>query len=551
MKVVSAEQMRRIEDRSEEAGVFKDALMENAGLAAARRVRHHVGHLAGVKVVVLVGPGNNGGDGLVTARHLHRWGARVVVYLCRDRRAPDPKLDIVRELGLPILKLHSPLRSRVPASRDAGLARLKEPLASAHVVVDSVLGTGRARPIDGELEAILLELVDARARRPELRVFAMDLPTGLDADTGAVDPVTPPADVTLTLGYPKLGLFAFPGADRVGSLEVLDIGLPGGLDGDVEVELMTPAWAASMLPARPGAAHKGSFGRTLVVAGSRSYTGAAYLAAAAATRVGAGLVTVAIPRSLQMSVASKAAEPTYLPLPESSVSSSIARFAPGPGVVSPRDAASLVLDELDGYDALLVGCGLGQAPETRDFLGRLLLSGATLPPTVVDADGLNFLAGLSLKLHSPLRSRGNGWHERFADRAILTPHPGEMSRLTGEPTTGIQADRVNKAKSSAVEWNKVIALKGAYTVVASPGGKTMLSPFANPGLASAGTGDVLAGAIAGLLSQGLALGDAAALGVYLHGSAGELVRNELGDAGMIASDLLPALPRVVKGLKGR
>ena len=520
MKIVTADQMRRIEDRSEEAGVSKDALMENAGLAVAQRIRHHLGHLVGVSVVVLVGPGNNGGDGLVTARHLHRWGARVLVYLCRDRREPDPKLNIVRDQGLHIEH----------ASQDEGLVQLKEALASAHMVVDSILGTGRARPIEGALKAILMELADARAQRPELRVLAMDLPTGLDADTGAVDPVCPTTDITLTLGYPKVGLFAFPGANKMGSLETLDIGIPDGLDDDITLELMTPAWASAALPVRPSAAHKGSFGRTLIVAGSRNYVGAAYLAATAATRVGAGLVTLAIPQSLQMAVASMAVEPTYLPLPESS-----------PGVVSPDEAASVIFENLDGYSAMLVGCGMGQAPETSAFIERLLYSGAKLPPAIVDADGLNFLSASS--------STEKGWWEKFPTDAIVTPHPGEMTRLTGESTRDIQGDRVGKAVSAAMKWSKITVLKGAYTVVAFPDGRAMLSPFANPGLASAGTGDVLAGAIAGLLSQGLTLDDAASLGVYLHGTAGERVRDALGDTGMIASDLLPVLPRVIKGLR--
>jgi hydroxyethylthiazole kinase-like uncharacterized protein yjeF len=515
MKIVTSEQMRQIEARSEQAGVSTDTLMEVAGLAVAKRVRHHLGPLVGVPIVVLVGPGNNGGDGLVTARHLHNWGARVLAYLCAERREPDPRLAIVHDLGLPILR----------ASQDAGLARLKEALASAHMVIDAVLGTGRSRPVDGILKDILLELAQARARRGDLRVLALDLPTGLNADTGAVDPVCPAADVTVTLGYPKVGLFAFPGADRVGKLEVVDIGIPPGLDGDVRLELMTPAWARSALPRRPSSAHKGTFGRTLVVAGSRNYVGAAYLAATAATRVGAGLVTLAIPQSLQAAVAARAVEPTYLPLPESS-----------PGVVSP-EAINSIVEALPGYNALLVGCGLGQEANTRELVVRLLCSGAPLPPAVVDADGLNTLSG------------DTGWWERFSTRAIVTPHPGEMARLTGEPASAVQADRVGRAVESAVKWNKVTVLKGAYTVVAFPDGGAMLSPFANPGLASAGTGDVLAGAIVGLLSQGLTLENAAALGVYLHGAAGERVRGELGDTGMIASDLLPTLSRVLKELR--
>ena len=324
VKVVSAAQMRRIEDRSEALAPFpvsKDTLMENAGLEVARCVRRRLGHLPGVRVVALVGPGNNGGDGLVAARHLHRWGARVLVYLCGRRPSPDPKLDALRETEMPIVR----------ATDDVGLALLREWLALAHAAVDSVLGTGRSRPIEGPLASILAELSRERSSRKDMALFAVDVPTGLDADTGAVDSLTPRPDVTLALGYPKLGMFALPGAESVGALEVLDIGLPPGLDDDVWVELMTAESATRMLPPRPLAAHKGSFGRALVVAGSPNYVGAARLAASAATRAGAGLVTLAIPAGLQSSVASGMTEPTFIPLPESS-----------PGFAEPERAAAML-----------------------------------------------------------------------------------------------------------------------------------------------------------------------------------------------------------------
>ena len=518
MKIVTSDQMREIEARSERAGVPTDALMERAGLEVARRARHHLGHLAGVPITVLVGPGNNGGDGLVAARHLCIWGARVLVYVCLDRREPDHQLSLSRKLDMTV----------VAASEDEGLERLKEGLASSHLVVDAVLGTGRARPIAGPLKAILGALAEAKSSPWSPRILALDLPTGLDADTGAVDPICPAADITVALGYPKVGLFSQAGAEKVGTLDVVDIGIPTGLDVDIGLALMTSAWARATLPARPSAAHKGTFGRTMVVAGSRDYIGAASLAANAATRVGAGLVTVAVPESLQPAVASRAAEPTYLPLPESS-----------PGVVSP-DAAPLILDNLAGYDALLIGCGIGQAPTTRDMVEALLFSDVKLPPTVVDADALNIL--------SSSQGEGDGWRERYTSEAVLTPHPGEMARLTGSCTAAIQDDRISVAMESAAKWNKVTVLKGARTVIASPIGKTVLSPFANPGLASAGTGDVLAGVIAGLLTQGLTLVDAAALGVYLHGTAGERVRRKLGEAGMVAGDLLAELPLSIRDI---
>ena len=517
MKIVTSEQMRQIEGRSERAGVSTDALMEKAGLAVARRVRHLLGHLPGVPVLVLVGAGNNGGDGLVAARHLHSWGAGVSVYICLDRRSPDPKLDMVAAQRVETAR----------ASEDDGLGGLRRSLASTALVVDAVLGTGRSRPIGGRLGEMLEALRSAREKRPELRVVALDLPSGLDADTGAVDPACVPADLTVALSHPKICHYTLPGAGVIGALEVEDIGVPGGLDEDVGLELMTPEWAGASLPSRPADAHKGTFGAALVVAGSLSYVGAAYLAATAATRVGAGLVTIALPESLQAMVAAKATEPVYLPLPESS-----------PGVAAPG-AASTVLGQMERHDAMLIGCGLGQAPETVELVESILCSrGPELPPVVVDADGLNHLA------------RNPEWWTKFTAPAVLTPHPGEMARLLGARSAPKRAERIYRAIEAAAAWNKITVLKGAHTVVAYPDGRAMLSPFVNPGLASAGTGDVLAGAVAGLLAQGLSLERAASLGVYLHGLAGQRVARELGAAGMVAGDLLPALPLVIKELRG-
>jgi len=514
--IVNSDQMRAIEDRAEAMGVSKDALMENAGLAVAQRVFGLVRHVPNPFVFVLVGPGNNGGDGLVTARHLQAWSVHTEAYLVRERQHPDPKLDIARDAGVTV----------TAGWEDATLESLRRSLQHADVVVDAVLGTGRARAIESPLSEMLAAVSEARRASRSMKVVAVDLPTGLDADTGALDPSALPADLTITLGLPKCGLFLLPGSDFVGEMEIQPIGLPPGIDTVTDICLMTSHWAALLLPRRPSSGHKGTFGRAMIVAGSRNYLGAAYLAASAATRAGAGLVTIAIPESLQMAVAAKSIEPTFLPLPESS-----------PGVVSP-DAASLVLDALDGYDALLLGCGLGQHADTIAFAERILYSSESLPPTLVDADGLNTLA------------RTDDWHERFSSNAVLTPHPGEMARLTRTSAGAVQGDRFAITRRSASAWNKVTVLKGAHTVVAGPDdAPCLVSPFANPGLASAGTGDILSGVIAGLLSQGLSLFDAASLGVYLHGLAGGMVRDELGDTGMLASDLLPVLPRAIKALR--
>ena len=526
-KIVTTAQMQAIEARSERVGVSTDTLMERAGLAVVRVARRMLGPLTGVPIVVLVGPGNNGADGLVAARHLRRWGARTTAYLCRDRPAPDPKLAAATDAGVAI----------VAVSDDPRLARLRALLGSAHLVIDAVLGAGRLRPIGGVIGDALGELARAvsggasgRLRHPQ--VLALDLPSGVDSDSANVDPATVAADVTVALGYPKRGHLDFPGAAYLGRMEVADIGIPDGLDDDVRVSLLTESWARTALPPRPLESHKGTFGRAMAVVGSRDFLGAASLAGVAAARAGAGLVTIAIPESLVSSVAPSAIEPTFLPLPESRR-----------GVVS-DDAVDAILDALPAYSALLIGCGLGQATETARMVERLLLSGADLPPTVVDADGLNALA------------RFERWEGRWADDAILTPHPGEMARLTAQMAsqmaTGMPmpaANRLDTALDAAARWGKTVVLKGAHTVVANADGSAYVSPFANPALATAGTGDVLSGAILGLLSQGVSLRRAAALGVYLHGAAGESARGRLGDAGMIATDLPAELPAVISGLR--
>ena len=512
MKVVTARQMMSIEKRSALAGVSTDTLMENAGLAVARQVSARVERLPGARVVILVGPGNNGGDGLVIARHLRQWGMSVTACLCGQRPTPDPKLDAARVEGVEI----------VETSTDPELSRLGQLLGSCHLVVDAILGTGRSRPIRAPLQGILERLAAARIDRNDLDLLAVDLPTGLDCDTARVDPACVAADVTVALGYAKPGHLEFPGADFTGSLEVVDIGIPEALDSDINVTVMTRGWARTVLPRRPANSHKGTFGRTMMVVGSRNFPGAAWLAATAATRTGAGLVTIAIAQSLIPVLAASLIEPTFLPLPESE-----------PGLPAPQ-ATETVLDSLHNYNALLIGCGLGQAAQTRSMVTEILFSNHSLPATVVDADGLNALSGI------------DDWPLRWQEYGILTPHAGEMSRLGGASTG---ATRLDLSRQCTARWNKTIVFKGAHSVVAHPDGAAMLSPYANPGLATAGTGDVLAGIIAGLVSQGLPPDQAAALGVYLHGAAGDVVRAALGDTGMIASDLLPVIPRVIAGLR--
>ena len=517
MKILTTAQMRQVEQDCAKVGLSASVLMENAGKAVAEEVRRILGNINQQSILVLIGPGNNGGDGLVAARHLHDWGAKVSVCLFSQRPTNDPNLEQVQTRSMTV----------VDATDGEGLDRFDELLPSADAVIDALFGTGKIRSIRSLFLQSLDKVARAKRKRPGLRVIALDLPSGLDADTGEVDPACLYADNTITLGFPKPGLFNPPGAERVGEMSVVDIGIPMYLAEPVTEELITSEQAKLVLPRRPLEANKGSFGRVLVVAGSINYIGAAYLACSGAMRVGAGLVTLATATSLQPILASKLTEVTYLPLPESH-----------PGIIS-SEAAKLVQQELKHYNVLLLGCGLGQSQSVIKLIKSILFRlKPALPSLILDADALNILANISK------------WWQQLTDDAILTPHPGEMARLAGISVDEVQSDRVRIAKKAAREWHKTIVLKGAYTVIAAPSGQSAVSLIANPGLASAGTGDVLSGAIAGLVAQGLSLFDAAACGVYLHGEAGEMVKARLGDAGMIATDLLSELPLVIKRLKG-
>jgi hydroxyethylthiazole kinase-like uncharacterized protein yjeF len=517
MKILTTEQIRQLEEECAGLGLTTDALMENAGKAVAEEVRRILGNIDQQHILFLIGPGNNGGDGLVAARHLHDWGARVSVYLLGERPEGDPKLQPVRERGVTCIK----------AAEDEDMKRLDELLASATGVVDALFGTGLTRRFGGPIATVLGRINRARKESRSWRIIALDLPSGLNADNGEVDSGCLYADYTVTLAFPKPGLLKQPGAERVGKLSIVDIGMPAHLATETAPEFIAEEWVKSVLPERPLQANKGSFGRVLVIAGSINYVGAAYLACSGAMRVGAGLVTLAT--GSQLILASKTTETTYLPLPEHR-----------PGVIS-SDAARTIIPQIERYNVLLMGCGLGQSPSAVKLVRSILLERhrQPLPSLVLDADALNTLA------ITP------EWWTRLTGDAILTPHPGEMARLAETTVDEVQANREGIARSMAAKWNKTIVLKGAYTVVASPQGRVKTSLAANPGLASAGTGDVLSGAIAGLVAQGLPLFDAAACGVYLHTEAGELVRARLGDAGMLAGDLPPELPLVIKRLKGK
>ncbi|HEU4325102.1 MAG TPA: NAD(P)H-hydrate dehydratase [Roseiflexaceae bacterium] len=562
MHIPTTAQMRALEQGAVDAGATWPGLLEQAGWGVAQEALRLLGDASGRVVLVLVGPGNNGGDGLVAARHLHDAGARVTLYLWRRAQPQsDPNWLRCRERAIP----------EQDAAEDPGAQALGRLLAEATLVIDALLGMGISRTVGGDLATIVCA-INARPRtgprtdavppqtpssqrpggqrldlRPTPWVLSIDLPTGIHSDSGSVMGVAVAADVTVATGLIKRGLLLYPGRAYAGDLRLAEIGLaPRQLEALMS-ERITPDFVRGRLPARPDDGHKGTFGKVMVVAGSLLYPGAASLATAGTLRVGAGLVTLATGRSV-LGGPGRLPEITLRPLPEAEW-----------GTLG-EDAADELLKHLEGYRALLIGPGLGREQHTRKFLERLLgieaprqrgaigfrlataeekpaaVTRPELPPTVIDADGLNLLSEI------------DGWAERLPrGRVVLTPHPREMERLL--KAEELSDDLVRVAEDAAKTWGQVVVLKGATTVVAEPEGRSAIHDGGNAALATAGTGDVLAGAIAGLLAQGLAPFEAAALGVYLHGAAGRLLRDELGDAGTIASDLLPRLPLAIKQLK--
>jgi NAD(P)H-hydrate epimerase len=540
--------MTAAEKAADAAGHSYAQMMETAGRRVAEAImeRHDV---AERQILVLVGPGNNGGDGLVAGRYLAEAGAIVAFYLFKPRdAATDDNLSRAEEMGLEVLLADYDQRFRV----------LRHRLRITHLIIDALLGTGVARPIDGPLAALMEQvaagIAESRAtqrdRSPLLSVtappaapdegtpdhdptspvvVAVDCPSGLNCDTGELDALTISADLTVTFAGPKRGHLKFPGASACGELVVADIGIDPKLPSvaAVSLELATAALAGSLLPKRPADGHKGTFGTALIAAGSIRYWGAPALAARGAFRSGVGLVTLAVPQRLRPALAGQFPEATY---PQVTDTDTL-------GV----STANLLLGSLKSYDAVLVGPGLSEA---ESFMKALLdglrepADGEKSPSLVVDADGLNLLAGMP------------DWPGRLPPNTILTPHPGEMARLVGRSLTAVRdEDRVELACERATEWGHVVVLKGAFTVIAAPDGRATILPFANPILSVGGTGDVLAGIIVGLLAQGLEPYRAAVLGGYLQGAAGQMASGFWGDAGLLAGELADWVSHVRRALK--
>ena len=542
MKLVTVSQMKAIESQADASGLTYAQMMENAGRGLAAIV-HDLGEDNGWEEVLgLVGPGNNGGDTLVALAHLARAGWRARAYCIKRKIKKDELAQRLLDAGGEIIL----------AEEDDESDSLAAFLESADMLLDGLLGTGIQLPLKSEIANLLFATQSILASLDEPPfIVAVDCPSGVDCDTGAAADETLPADLTVTMACVKQGLLRFPAYDLVGELDVADIGLPDDLPALADLPRFVPdfEWVADHLPPRPSDAHKGTFGTALIAGGSVNYTGAAYLSAKAAYRVGAGLVTLAVPAPLHAALAGHLPEVTWLLLPHEL------------SVIS-RDATNVMMDNLKRATALLVGPGLGMETTTREFIEKLLGESYSLkkntihmgftheavnqkggeeeklPPLVVDADGLKLLAQIP------------DWHKKLPAQTVLTPHPGEMSVLTGLSKDDIQNNREFIAEKYAKEWGHTVVLKGAFTVIAAPEGKTAILPFASPALARAGTGDVLAGLIVGLRAQGVDAVEAAVAGAWIHAQAGLTALSEVGSAAsVLAGDVLDCVNDVMGELE--
>ncbi len=514
MFVATPSQMREIDARAiRKYKIPGKALMENAGRALAEQAEAMLGagKLGGRRrVAVICGKGNNGGDGFVAARILAEKDTQITVALLgRIGQIKGDALSRAKKLSQRGLKVQEIVS-------EAGLASLNKDLAGSHLIIDAIFGTGFKGPVEKNA-ASAMDLINASG----LPVLSADMPSGVDGETGQISGKAVRADATVTMGLLKTGLLFHPGKALAGKVIVADIGFPlkAITEQKIYAGLTELSLARSWLPDRKPDAHKGSCGTVLVLAGSAGMTGAAHLTSLAAMRSGAGLVYLGIPESLNDILEAKLTEVITKPLPETrNRTLSLA-------------ALERILKLTDRADALVIGPGLSAHPETAELVQAVIKSVSI--PAVVDADGLNALAAGPELLGCPAR-------------LVLTPHYGELSRLLKVGIPQIKAEPLKYAREAARKFNQMIVLKGAPTVTALPDGRAWINPTGNSGMATAGSGDVLAGLIGGLLAQGLSPERAAVLGVYLHGLAGDLAADDKTEYCLLAGDIIEHLPPAFK-----
>lgn len=513
MKVVTAEQMQHLDQKAIETyGIPGMVLMENAGRGAAEVILQKFPNLHRSGVAILAGKGNNGGDGFVIARYLLNHGASVRVYLLADPNVLRGNAQTNHQI---FLRMKGEV---ISISSHADYQRVKKDLEKVDLLIDGIFGTG----LDAEVRGYYREVIDHlnSLRKP---MVAIDIPSGLDADTGKPLGTAIQATLTITFGLPKVGLLIPPGPDHVGELKVIDISLPRRLveAEKIQIHLLECEEIRKRLSIpRRRDSHKGDYGHLVVLAGSVGKTGAAAMACEAALRMGAGLVTLGIPKTLNAIMEVKLTEVMTEPLPET-----------GKQTLSLR-GFDAILRLCENKKAVIIGPGIGTFKETQTLILKLL---RTLDlPIILDADGLTALAS-NLKSIPPVKKP-----------LVLTPHPGEMGRLTGLTSKQVLEDRIGMTRSFSQTHQVYLVLKGYRTLIGTPQGEIFINPTGNPGMASGGTGDVLTGMIGGLICQGIDVLSSLQMAVYLHGWAGDRVASEKGEKSLVATDLIHQIPAVLQ-----
>ncbi len=504
MKVCHVDEMRRLDKTaSERFGIKEELLMENAGLSSYFAILKELQDIK-KRFVVCCGMGNNGGDGFVVARKLHSNGADVKVFILGDperfKGVAKMNLDIIRDIPIYIKKVES-------------IDDLRDELSHCDIIVDAIFGTGLSREVTGIYRDVIKLINEAQKT-----VISLDIPSGISGDSGKVMGIAVKADITITFGLPKIGNILYPGYEYGGKLYITHISFPPSLyqDSKIMCEINNPV----PMPAREKTGHKGSFGDVLFIAGAKSYFGAPYLASYSFLKAGGGYSRLAAPASITPFIASLGPEIVFMPQEETSE-----------GTISIRNMEKL-LQISEKVDMVVIGPGISLNEETQRLVLELVQR--IKKPILIDGDGITAV------------SKNRDIVKKRALETILTPHPGEMARITGMSVSDIKEDMINILQRTCNELGAIIVLKGAHSLIGLPDGRVFINMTGNPGMATAGSGDVLTGTIAAMYGQGLPIVDAVKMGVFMHGLSGDIAASEIGEDGITAQDILKFLPKTIR-----
>ncbi|MDP4179979.1 MAG: NAD(P)H-hydrate dehydratase [Bacillota bacterium] len=515
MKVVTPEQMNMIDSEAiNKIGIPSIVLMENAALKVVEEVLKGFDSICGKRIIVIAGKGNNGGDAFAAARHLYNKGALVKVFLTSQ------KSDIKNDPAINLKIIEKMKIETVELTDSSQIFDLEMELEGCDLILDGIFGTG----FKGQVKGLIDEIIDAINNSGKLTI-AIDIPSGINGENGKIEGKCIKADKTVTFVLPKIGLSVYPGCDYTGELAVSDIGIPDFIikSLNIKTNIICKEEVSSIIPVRSSQSSKGDYGRVFIVSGSTGMIGSGCLCANAALRSGAGLVYLGVPASLAGIYQSHLLEPITFPLEDHTK-----------GYLADESCGE-ILKKMQNMKVLAIGPGLSTNENIKEIMINIFENSSI--PLVLDADALNAV------------SEDISMLKKIKVPCVITPHPGEMSRLLGISIKDIQNDRIKLAMKFADKYNVITVLKGMRTIIALPDGNIHINPTGNPGMATAGTGDVLTGIIAGFIGQGMEPEKAAIAGVYIHGLAGDMTAEKMGQHGLIAGDLVKELPYAIKKLQ--